>query len=353
MDFIGIDKTIIKNFTVIEIDMDKLLSESNIEKVKCLKGVGNRYNYFAEQREDNFNLIKISDNILFNSLKIDVKKVGQQFIQYAILDLSIRQKGQNNLIPLTINAYRQKVQATFKYIEERYGIMMNTNNIKFESIELNATVELNNYFESYLRSMKVLMMVAPKTYKNRIVMINHVENKTNQLEISNKSIKCKFYNKTEQIKEVYDLDINKNILRVEYTLLNAEKMKDIFGHNKMNNLTDDDIKQFVKSQFEKDFIKRYEGFRIKNKAKLIKIAKQCRQDYKQWIKQYLMYLVNYELQYNTPLLMDIEDLKEVIKKVDKINYSRNWKQVKRNYPSAFKDVNVKVQEIFNKITNIK
>lgn len=349
----GIDKTVIKNFTVKSVDMDKLLSKGNMDNGVCLRGEKNRYNYFAEQREDNFNLIKISDNTLFNSLKIDVKKVGQQFIQYGVLDLSIKQEGQNNLVPLTVGAYKQKVKAIFKYIRERYGIVCDTSNIKFENIELNVTAQLDGEFESYLRAMKVLMLVAPKSYRNRIIIINHQENKTNQLEISNKSIKCKFYDKSEQLKEVYDFDTNKNILRVEYTLLNAEKMKDIFGHNELDKLTDDDIKQFVKSQFEKDFVKRYEGFKAKNKAELIKIAKEYRDKHRQWIREFLKYLVNEEVEHEIFLLIDVKDLEEVIKKVDKSHFSRNWKQIKQNCLPAYKGVDMKVKEIFKKITNVE
>jgi hypothetical protein len=186
MDLIGIDKTVIKNFTVKSVDMNKLQSESNVDNVMVLRNCKNRYNYFMEQREDNFNLIKITDNTLFNGLKIDVKKIGENsFIQYATLDLSIKQKG--------------------------------------------------------------------------------------------------------------------------------------------------------------------------NKNHLIKLAKLYRKDQKQWIKSYLMYLVNYELKTKKPLLSDIEDLKEVIKAVDKNNYSRNWKQIEKSNPEleCMIGVNEKVQEIFNKIISIE
>lgn len=120
-------------------------------------------------------------------------------------------------------------------------------------------------------------------------------------------------------------------------------------------MNDTDIKQFVKSKFESDFISRFEKFKEGNKNHLIKLAKLYRKDHKQWIKSYLMYLVNFELKSKQPLLSDIEDLKEVIKTVDKINFSRNWKQVEKNIPDldSMIGVNEKVQEIFNKISAIQ
>lgn len=354
MEFIGIDKTIVKNFTAIKVDMDKLNSEGNTDNVMCLRYCQNKYNYFLENREDNFNLIKIKDNTMFNTLKIDVKKVGNNnFIQYAMLDMSIRQEGSNNLVPLTVDAYRQKIKAVFKYIGERYGIMCDISNLKFENIELNATLELDQEFNNYIRALSVLILVAPHTYKNRFIMINHVKNKVNQLEISNKSLKAKFYDKGEQLQEVYELDTHKNILRVEYTILTAEKMQDIFNHNELNKLTDQDIKQFIKSQFEKDFISRYNKFRDNSFKSLIKLAKQFQANNKQWIKPFLLHLINIELETKRPLLMDMLDLKDVVKALDKAHYSRNWKQIEKSCPTAFKDIDIKIQEIFNKIKAIE
>lgn len=355
MDLIGIDKTVIKNFTVKRINMDKLQAENNVDNVMLLRNCKNRYNYFMEQREDNFNLIKITDNTLFNGLKIDVKKVGNSFIQYATLDLSIKQKGNNNLVPLTTGAYIQKVQAVFKYIQERYGIEMDISNVKFEKIELNATIELNNSFSEYIRAFDLLMDLAPKSYKDHKTHKDRLTGQVDYMVIYNKSIACKFYNKADQLQEVYNLDTGKNILRVEYTILNSEKMKDIFGHCELNKLNNTDIKQFVKSKFESDFISRFEKFKDGNKNNLIKLAKLYRKDQKQWIKSYLMYLVNYELKTKKPLLSDIEDLKEVIKAVDKNNYSRNWKQIEKNNTElqCMIGVNEKVQEIFNKIVAIE
>jgi len=353
MDFIGIDKTVIKNFTVKNIDMAKLQSEGNISNVMCLRNCHNRYNYHAEQREDNFNIIKINDNNMFNSLKIDVKKVKNKFIQYAILDMSISLEGQNNLTPLSIGAYKQKVQAVFKYIYERYGINMDIRNIKFQSLELNATFELDEPFEEYVRALGILMRIAPATYKNRIIMSDHRKNKVNLMEVSNKSIKCKTYDKTEQLQQVYAFDTNKSILRIEYTLLTDAKIINVFGTNEINSLTDTQIKDFIKTQFNKDFISRYKDFKTDNQGKLYNIAKEFRATHKQWIKPYLTELSDYELNYKTPLLMDIEDLKEVVRKVDKINFNRNWKQVYKSCSTAFIGIDDKIEEIFIKIQDIK
>lgn len=353
MNLIGIDKTVIKGFIVTAVDMDKLRSKGNEENVICLRDSQHRFNYFQEDREDNFNYIKITDTNFFNSLKIDIKKVGENsFIQYSVLDLSIQQEGYNNLIPLNVDAYRQKVKAVFKYIEERYGIMIKGNNVKFENIEFNVTIELNNNFNEYIRALQVMMQVAPMTYKTRIVLFNHRANKLNHLEIANKSIKCKLYDKAEQLENVYELEINKNILRVEYTILTDAKMQNIFGHNELEKLTDAHIKQFIKTQFNKDFISRYNKFREGNRNRLLPIAKNFRKNNVHWIKPFLLYIINYELKNNYPLLMDIQDLKEIIKAVDKVNYFRNWKQVERNCPTAFKNIDEKVAEIFKKIEEI-
>lgn len=351
MNFLGIDKTVIKNFVVIRIDMNKLESEGNKDNVFVLRYAKNRYNYFMEQRQDNFNLIKINDNTLFNSIKIDVKKVGNTYIQYGVLDLSIKEQGNNNLIPLTTNAYKQKVQAVFKYIRERYGIYMDYKEFKFESIELNSTIQLDEEFKEYTRVLKVLMNIAPKTYKIKEFMYNNYTDELETLLLKNKSIQIKFYNKGKQLEEVYSFDTSKNILRIEYTLT-SEKMKDSFGHNQFSKLNDENIKDFVKNKFKNDFINPYEKFKKDNKGKLTKLAKQYRKEYKQWIKPFLIHLIDFELKNDKPLLIDIEDLKDIIKVVDKNNFSRNWKQILKNTPNSMQNINIKVEEIFNKIIHI-
>lgn len=353
MNLIGIDKTVIKNFIVTRVNMDKLQNECNIKNVIILKNVKGRYNYFSEQREDNFNLIKICDNEKFNTLKIDVKKIGKNsFIQYGVLDLSIKNDG-SNLLPLNVKNYKKHMMNIFSYINERYGIEINTQNIKFENIELNATIELDNKFDEYINAFEVLFQVAPRSYKSKKLHEDRIMKEIDYMSIYNKSILCKFYNKSKQLKDVHNISVEKNILRVEYTILTGEKIKDIFASNELNELRDEEIKRFVKEKFQSDFIKRFSRLKERNRSKLIKIAKQYREEYKQWIKPFLIFALNDRLENNDILICDIEDLKEIIKEVDKKNFSRNWRQVLNNNVTALAGINNKVFEIGEKINRIE
>ena len=81
MDVIGIDKSTVRGFYCTAVNMDKLLSASNIDNVTCIRKSLNKFNYWKEDRADNFNTITIKDNYEFNNLKIDVKKVNDKFIK--------------------------------------------------------------------------------------------------------------------------------------------------------------------------------------------------------------------------------------------------------------------------------
>ena len=354
MNVIGIDKTVVRSFYCTSIDMQKLLSASNTDNVVCIRNSPNKFHYWNESREDNFNTIIIKDNYEFNNLKIDVKKVNDKFIKYAVLDMSIATKGQNNLVPLSTRAYKQKINKVFDYIKDRYGIEIDTSEIKFKQVEFNATIELDKEFDSYVRALKVMMSLAPRTYSINTVLSNHSKNKINMYEVSNNSIKCKFYDKSEQLKDVYDLDIDKSLLRIEYTLKNEKKIKSIFKTDLINSFTDADIKEFVKNQFTNDFIKNWKKGRKENKSKLIKLCKQYKKDYKQWLQPFLMHVMNREIS-NDILLYDLEDLKEVFKAVDKTNYNRYMKAIDKlpkGTISSYIGVNKKINEILQKMNEI-
>ena len=356
MNLIGIDKTVIKGFTVNKIEMDKLLSKSNQDNVMCLRKSINKYNYWGSTREDNFNTIMIQDNDKFNYIKIDVKNVGEKgFKKYGILDMSVAVKGENNLVPLSVGAYKQKVKEVFRYIQERYGIYMDTSALKFKEIEVNATLELDNDFEDYVRTLKVLVGIAPKTYSMNTVLTDHRKSKVNMYEVSNDSIKCKFYDKSEQLREVYDFEISNALLRIEYTLKNTRKIQEGFSHDELAKLTDVEMKGFFKEQFKKDFTNNWEKMRLTNKAKLVKLCKECKVESRQWLKLFLMTIMNEEVS-SKILLFDIEDLREVFQVVDKKNVSQCMRAIYKLPPrtvDSYTGVNDKISEVVNKINAIE
>lgn len=349
---IGIDKTVIKNFTVERVDYEKLLNIINADKVVCMRNMKKKFNYFEEERKDNFNTIIINDDIEFNTLKVDVKKIGvDTFVKYAYLDWSIRELDSHNLIPLTTKAYQRQLERLFKYIRERYGLEMNTDNVKFDKVELNATIKLNDKFKEYIRAIDIMCSLAPKTYRDYLTNKTKKDNSIDYFLLRNKSMECKFYNKSKQMEEVYNLDIDENALRIEYTLNNT-KIKDVFGTDEIKNINDDEIKRFVREQFKKDFINRYNKHKIESIKKITKIAKELQKESKQWVKSLIIKVLDTEISTKVPLLIDVEHLKVVLKERDKHNYSRNVKKLEKDLPNSFIGIEEKLEEIFKKMEEI-
>lgn len=354
MKCIGIDKTVIKNFTVERVDFNKLLSESNAEKVICMRKMKGKYNYFHDREEEgNFNTIIIKDNIVFNTLKVDVKKVGENlFVKYAMLDLSIRELQGNNLMPLNIKAYKLQLTKLFKYIEERYGLIMETSKVKFDRVELNCTIKLDRRFEEYIRAIDILCHLAPKTYREYVTQKDKKRDEIDYFLIKNNSMQCKFYNKSKQLEEVYNVETDSHILRVEYTLIGDKKINDIFSNGEVNQLTDEQIQAFIKQQFTKDFINRYNKHKDDSIKQITKVVKELRAESKQWTKQLIIKLMDIEIGKKTPICLDAEHIREVVKKVDTHNWSRNLKNIDRYLPKNYVGQERKVMEIFDKISMI-
>lgn len=347
---IGIDKTVIKNFTVTKVDYEKLLSKINENKVVCMRGIKKKFNYFEEEREDNFNTIIINDDVVFNTLKIDVKKIGENaFIKYGYLDWSIRELDSHNLIPLNTKAYQRQLKKLFEYIEERYGLCMNTDDVKFDKIELNATITLEREFENYIRAIDILCTLAPKTYRDYLTNKTKKDNSIDYFLLRNKSMECKFYNKSKQIEEVYGVETDLKTLRIEYTLIGDRKINDVFGTDEIKNISNDDIKKFVKEQFKKDFINRYNKHKENSIKKISKMAKEMQKESKQWVKELIIKVLDTEISTKVPVLIDVEHLKVVLKERDKHNYSRNVKKLEKILPQSLIGIEEKLEEIFQKM----
>ncbi len=344
-NYVGIDRSVLSGLRVISVDFNKLKKfEPNVVKYS-LEG----YKYFKDNRKDNFSWIRIRDEELFKELKIGVNIKNTQHINYCILDITIG--GENNLYPFTVESFNKRLVDIKKYLKVYYGITIDMQNINLRKLELNINIELDNSFFEYTSCLNTLIAFVPKNYKEKKVTKGS-NNRCGYFKVMNKSIDLKIYDKKEQLRKVFGIEHNKNVLRLEYTLKTSEKIKSSLGSNSVKLLTSKCIKIFLRKQIERDLNKTY----LKHKENSIKEIKKWlkeSQREKQWKKTFINMLAAYSsrnISRNNVVLIDLEWVKPYLKKIDSKNLIRNYQNiVDQDNFNCYKNSEIKTLEIIEKL----
>lgn len=326
MLLIGIDKTTINGIGITSINFKKLMVNDNViwsREGTCISIPTNIPSQYQE-----VSYLKITDEQMFNTLSMGVKVCGGKMIPYCLLELHIRSACGDNSTPLNIEAYKQMLKQIKKYIYDRYGIILNFNDIGFKELEINCTFKLNEPFKEYEYLLERLIEVAPRRYKQALAIRNEDRNIT-EIKFLNKSANLKVYDKKYQLEEAYKIKINDDLIRIEYTFNRSQKVEDVFGTSKVNQLTDEAIRRYIVQAIENDLIKPiYKHIDEANKQ-LLKIARQYQKLYPRgWGKKFIADSRTLKItkkkketdeiiEENKMLLVDNQQLKDIIKAVAK------------------------------------
>lgn len=329
----GIDFTSVGSIRYIYIeDIEYLLEHQDVSvytkngEISILKDLkGKELNYstiIIEPKSKKFKKLTIGS-------KLD-KKIKKDYI---ILDLSIAEDGESNLIPLTLLDYRRKLESIGNYILEEYKILLNLEECSFRRLEINNTIELDDEFKQYKDIVTVIADLSPRRYEQ-----GHYKNGNklvNGIVLFNKSQEWKIYDKTQQLEDVYKIKVDRNFLRIEIVLLTPKKIKDVFGTTSIYEITEEQLKDYFIKMIEKDLFKAFDKY-IKNSNKeLLKIAKEEQEkDIKKWVRGF--FLRSFKLKYkpykeseaDIDLLFDTQQCLDIIKKYTKKNYARAYRNIK-------------------------
>ena len=144
---IGLDKQIIKP-TIIGMNYDKLRGCDNV----IIDTDGETYPVYdyIKKRTVPISYISITDNTMFNVLKIGTYRVDMGVGIFCYLDISKMGADDCNLIPYTVEGFRVYADKCVQYIKDRYGINLNVNHYKGEKMEMNVTITLEDKFNEYV-----------------------------------------------------------------------------------------------------------------------------------------------------------------------------------------------------------
>lgn len=391
---IGIDKSMITGFSLLNIDDDLFNAKKNEVKGTM---------YFTPNE---YSGITLRDGRKIGELKIDTKEIGNLHIKSTVDAMTgeIREiatlnvftnDSRNNFQNMNCTDYQKRIVKIFNKLRDEYGVdcYAEIRNLRIIMIEFNVTFWLNHKYQEYGQCLSLMEKILPERYatgtkdhrrvKTGNYESNYVRNfakKTYQDYLqdkereplskketiycgNNKSTQVKIYHKNQQLKDVKAMEEKdepmRDAMRIEYTIKDNRilKSKRNFNGDRVIFLTDDKLKEFFKRNFKRDFVDQYRGWKKWNHQELLERIDFHKKNCNKWVTNFVRDSRRYaQMQNGTPLLFDIEDVRDVLKELESNPKKGNRKYIKfrkcLNYETDLIGNNKKIQEILTKVMNM-
>lgn len=355
---IGLDRTIIGNFEITGIDFERALSFSE-EKVSIECSGENLY-YLKDGHA--FSRLKIVDNYMFGVCTVYMKCMNGTRFVYASMDISIGTVRETNFQNQTMEEFKLRLDTIREYLVNKYGVVADFMQATFKNLEINVTLPLKHKFKEYHRVFN-LMMYNVVLRNSKPTLEFKAENKKNaEQEVTgickkNNCLEVKIYDKARQLREQNKADLLGEYMRLEITLLTTRKIREVFGTNRVYQITNKMIEQYFEEQCRKLLIKPYEKWKEKNREQLKKIMEEHRgKSERNWKANLLKQCSNLEQKNLLPVLLDIDDLLQIMKETDRHgNYQRDKRSLLQQaelYTVYLNHDSRKFEEIFSKLQQI-
>ena len=370
---IGIDRSALFDFLIQEVDTEKI--ENHAKQGK------NGKSYTKIVYDDN-SPIELPNGKRVGKLVIKDQYIGKLTVSFernnlnggeyvnSSLELMVS-GGNNNLQNLNTMEYQARIIDVFQVLAEDYGVIADYSTIKIKKLELNATFYLKEAYEKYKQPILLLMRnVPPKRYGNNKgnnavkyatwheANIGTSEDKLETALVKNSSIELKIYNKGKHLKDIGELDkLDKDIMRVEYTIKDKRILENAFGDNLVVSLTDEKINGLFKKYFNRDVVTRYYQWAAENHRQLVDLTKKHKELYQKWTGSFFRECRQYEATNGLPILFDINDMEKVFRELEPKsgrNAGKKFKKCKKQaiYETDLVGNTARVKEIISKIMDM-
>lgn len=270
-------------------------------------------------------------------------------------------KGNNNLQNLSVKEYQARIGEVFWALENTYGIVVDYTTIKIKKIELNATFYLAEPYEKYKQAILLLIRNIPsKRYNNKYATWHELSNK-DKLEtilVKNSSIELKIYNKGKHLQDIGEIGhLEKDIMRVEYTIKDKRILDRTFGNNLVSSLSDTKINELFKKFFVRDIVSQYLLWSAENQKQLVELTKRHKKQCIKWTGNFFRECRQYAEENGLPLLFDIEDMRLVFQELEQKgsrNASKKFKKFKNQamYEADLVGNTARCKEIISKVLDM-
>jgi hypothetical protein len=331
LERIGIDRSVLCDFIVLRVDTEKLKNNIQNEGEKS----------YSKIVYDDKSPVELENGKRVGKLVIKNSRIGKLTVSFEKNNLSGKQyvnsslelmvsADNNNIQNLNTAEYQTRIIDVFNELEERYGVIVDYSTIMIKKLELNATFFLNEAYEKYRQPILLLIRsVPPKRYgKNQSnnsvkyatwheANMQSGEDKLETALVKNSSIELKIYNKGKHLKDIGKIDeLDRDIMRVEYTIKDKRILENAFGDNLVTSLTDEKINELFRKYFNRDIAAPYYQWASKNHKQLVELTKKHREQYQKWTSTFFRECRQYEAIHGLPILFDLNDMRKVFKELE-------------------------------------
>lgn len=302
-----------------------------------------------------FSSISIKKGEGFENFTMGCKKNGKKKTEYVKMDIFVGNEEISNLIPDRVERGIQRHSEVLENIEKRYGIELTDKEAKYGYLEINGTTELELTSEEYQGFFEVLQFVAPARYKDIDVRRNNDTGEIRFISYDNKSMRLKMYNKTEQLKKLKKIDVVKLYFRMEICLEDTKKIINVFGTNKVSEITEEMLKEYFKETIKHDVFDRMDEYIEASNKAIDKKKKALKKASKTGWTAKMCGIADKKMKYNgkrVDMVFDIQQVKDSIRAdiKKKSNYDRTMKthgaeleecEHKKNNLNAYEEIKSK------------
>lgn len=369
LERIGIDRSVLCDFIVLRVDTEKLKNNIQNEGEKS----------YSKIVYDDKSPVELENGKRVGKLVIKNNRIGKLTVSFEKNNLSGKQyvnsslelmvsADNNNIQNLNTAEYQTRIIDVFNELEERYGVIVDYSTIMIKKLELNATFFLNEAYEKYRQPILLLIRsVPPKRYgKNQSnnsvkyatwheANMQSGEDKLETALVKNSSIELKIYNKGKHLKDIGKIDeLDRDIMRVEYTIKDKRILENAFGDNLVTSLTDEKINELFRKYFNRDIAAPYYQWASKNHKQLVELTKKHREQYQKWTSTFFRECRQYEAIHGLPILFDLNDMRKVFKELEPKSGRNSTKKFNKFKNQAIYETDLigntaRVKEIISKI----
>lgn len=254
---IGLDRVLLKGLNILQIDT-KLLKARGFTVIqdnsKCIRVMRD-----TEGKETYINYIKVSkrqdETLLINELRVGQKEIDTNIfsnkVDYEHLDITLPKslsetRTNENNVSNTV-----ELLESLKLIQDELeGLGFGKVNLleaEIKEMEINQNIELERPFKEYERVLEYMQGLLPNRLKSDLNSNYKAGNQYSGFKAGNKTMNIKMYDKKANVLRKSKKDIGKERLRIEYSFLNEQKIKDVFGDNRLGYIVKDDFNLIVKA----------------------------------------------------------------------------------------------------------
>lgn len=327
---VGIDRILLKDLNIGQADKD-ILRQNGFLVIDNDKPKGRILKDSKTGENMAINYIKVSKKqnsaLLITELKIGIEEFGGvKRVEYEHLDatlprvISERQINDKNIESnLDLNNALLEIEKELEVLGFGKVDLLES---QIKEIEINQNILINGSFADYQEPLEYIRGLLPKRMKSIVNCSHEPKGIYTGFQVGNGSINLKIYDKRTNIANKHNQDLGAELLRVEYSLLNEDKIKSVLGTNNLRDIERDFnvLAKGFNSLLESDLINRV--YKDVNKQIAHAVAKINEYKGIGGISAINNYLKNHQAN-----LLDIEILLAALRKTESSkHYSRQCQQ---------------------------